>query len=122
MRSGSPSAPGGRKPAFGFAFFLAVAGRLVLVGLGILALALALLGRLVVVLALFGVLVVALFVVVAVEIACNADGQLARYFNATTTVKVGVVTNGTRYRFRARKSTRSKFIRLLGSFLGIGGP
>lgn len=29
----------------------------------------------------------------------DADGQLARYFNATTTVKVGVVTNGTRYRF-----------------------
>ncbi|MBL8681621.1 MAG: type I restriction enzyme HsdR N-terminal domain-containing protein [Myxococcales bacterium] len=28
----------------------------------------------------------------------DADGQLARYFNATTTVKVGVVTNGTRYR------------------------
>jgi hypothetical protein len=26
----------------------------------------------------------------------DADGQLARYFNATTTVKVGVVTNGTR--------------------------
>lgn len=29
----------------------------------------------------------------------DGDGQLARYFNATTTVKVGVVTNGTRYRF-----------------------
>ncbi len=29
----------------------------------------------------------------------DADGQLARYFNATTTVKVGVVTNGTRFRF-----------------------
>jgi hypothetical protein len=27
------------------------------------------------------------------------DGQLARYFNATPTVHVGVVTNGTRYRF-----------------------
>lgn len=27
------------------------------------------------------------------------DGQLARYFNATPTVKVAVVTNGTRYRF-----------------------
>ncbi|MDP3273838.1 MAG: type I restriction endonuclease [Deltaproteobacteria bacterium] len=29
----------------------------------------------------------------------DADGQLARYFNATTTVKVGIVTNGTKYRF-----------------------
>ncbi len=27
------------------------------------------------------------------------DGQLARYFNATPSVHVGVVTNGTRYRF-----------------------
>lgn len=27
------------------------------------------------------------------------DGQLARYFNATTSVKVGIITNGTNYRF-----------------------
>lgn len=27
------------------------------------------------------------------------DGQLARYFNATSSVRIGVVTNGTRYRF-----------------------
>ncbi|MCP3101667.1 type I restriction enzyme HsdR N-terminal domain-containing protein [Myxococcus sp. K15C18031901] len=27
------------------------------------------------------------------------DGQLARYFNATQSVRIGVVTNGTRYRF-----------------------
>ncbi|MBZ4398171.1 type I restriction enzyme HsdR N-terminal domain-containing protein [Myxococcus sp. AS-1-15] len=27
------------------------------------------------------------------------DGQLARYFNATPSVRIGVVTNGTRYRF-----------------------
>jgi hypothetical protein len=27
------------------------------------------------------------------------DGQLARYFNATPSVKIGVVSNGTRYRF-----------------------
>ncbi len=29
----------------------------------------------------------------------DADGQLARYFNATPSVRVGVVTNGLRYRF-----------------------
>ncbi|AGC47243.1 hypothetical protein MYSTI_05970 [Myxococcus stipitatus DSM 14675] len=27
------------------------------------------------------------------------DGQLARYFNATLSVRIGIVTNGTRYRF-----------------------
>ncbi|MET0403571.1 MAG: type I restriction enzyme HsdR N-terminal domain-containing protein, partial [Cystobacter sp.] len=27
------------------------------------------------------------------------DGQLARYFNATPTVRIAIVTNGTRYRF-----------------------
>src|SRR5690606_15622787 len=52
--------------AFGLAFFVAVARRLVFLSLGILALALALLGRLVVVLAALGFLVVAiLFVAVA---------------------------------------------------------
>ena len=60
---------------------LGLAGGLVLVGLGVLALALALLGRLLVVLAALGVLVVALLAVVAlgiVEIAVGHEVEVAQ--------------------------------------------
>ena len=67
--------------ALDFAFLFGLAGRLVLVGLGVLALPLALLGVLLVVLAALGFLVVTLFGIVAlavVEIAVGHEAQVAQ--------------------------------------------